>query len=82
MNPTPQLLPDISKRAQLLAHLPEPATRRAIRERAGYTLQDFGDACDVTASTVHGWEHGRTPSRHALRPYVRLLEHLAGIDAQ
>ena len=82
MTHTAPLLPDISNRTRLLTNLPDLNTRRAIRERAGYTLQDFGEACDVTASTVHGSEHGRTPSRHALGIYVRLLEHLAGVNAQ
>ncbi|MHB8465046.1 MAG: helix-turn-helix domain-containing protein, partial [Acidimicrobiales bacterium] len=66
----------VMNKAKLIKALPPPAERRAIRERAGLTQQDFGDALGVDRATVCRWEAGRRPERPHLGAYVRLLQRL------
>lgn len=67
--------------ADLLRRLPEPAERRAIRERAGLSQAQLARDLDVSVAVVGLWERGeRGFSRRTLRPYVELFERLAGSD--
>ena len=45
---------------------------RAIRDKAGLTTQQLGDAIGVSRRTVEGWESGRMPSTLALRALATL----------
>lgn len=62
-------MPALTHRPQL----PDAATRRALREAAGLTLWDLGDALGVDGSTIWHWERGRQPRREAARAYAALL---------
>ncbi len=58
--------------------LPEPVDRRRIRQAAGLTLEEIGDALTVSADAVRLWELGaRRPSNRYVATYVALLESLA-----
>lgn len=65
---------------QLLANrksLPPPERRRAIREGAGISLRQMGDALDVTGSCIKKWEEGAAePRPRNLHEYVQLLKDL------
>jgi DNA-binding transcriptional regulator YiaG len=57
--------------------LPDPDTRRAIRERAGVSLREVARVLDVDAMTVHRWEQGTTlPNRHNAIAYRQVLDAL------
>ena len=45
---------------------------KAIRDKAGLTTQQLGDAIGVSRRTVEGWESGRMPSTLALRALATL----------
>jgi DNA-binding transcriptional regulator YiaG len=57
--------------------LPSPTRRRAIRVRAGATLEEVGDLVGVTSEAVRLWETGqRTPSQAHRDDYVDVLDEL------
>ena len=59
------------------AKLPSPTRRRAIRVRAGATLEDVGGLVGVTGEAVRLWETGqRTPSDAHRNDYVDVLDEL------
>jgi DNA-binding transcriptional regulator YiaG len=62
--------------------LPSAAERRRIREAAGVSLRQLGDAVGVSPMAVFRWEGGATPrdAQHA-REYALLLEELRSIAA-
>ena len=65
-------------RASLLAGLPDPATRQAIRERAGVSQRALGAAIGCTQSTISKWEDGtQLPRGDTLTAYVIALQALA-----
>lgn len=54
--------------------LPEPVTRRAIRQRAGVSQGDIARAIGVTRQAVGRWEDGTaTPRGEHLALYLELL---------
>jgi len=55
--------------------LPVPEERRKIRDGAGASLRDVGDALGVSHTAVAAWESGATPREH-YAAYARLLEEL------
>ena len=60
--------------------LPPPYERRAIRKRAGASLEDVAAALGVQKMTVSRWERGtREPWPKHLTAYICLLEALAAI---
>ena len=64
----------ISRAMQARRDLPPPAMRRALREGAGVTLSEVGEACGVTRQCAWLWETGaRTPRSQHLVAYVELL---------
>lgn len=66
-------------RALLRASLPEPAHRRALREKAGLSQAEVAEALGVSRPAVVRWERGeRMPRRQHLDAYVELLRRLAG----
>jgi DNA-binding transcriptional regulator YiaG len=61
-----------------VAPLPEPATRRAIRENARVSQRDAAKACGVSHTSIADWESGRkSPNYFHIGVYQRLLEALA-----
>jgi transcriptional regulator with XRE-family HTH domain len=65
-------------RARMLAALPPPATRRAIRERAGVSQQTLAGALGVTQAALSRWEAGLTsPRDELLLAYAQALRTLA-----
>jgi DNA-binding transcriptional regulator YiaG len=59
------------------AKLPSPTRRRAIRVRAGATLEEVGDLVGVTSEAVRLWETGqRTPSENHRGNYIDVLDDL------
>ncbi|WP_165985913.1 telomere-associated protein Tap [Streptomyces sp. YIM 98790] len=58
--------------------LPEPAERERLRTAAGLSRAEVAKALGVSASTVAGWESGRSdPAKERRAAYGRLLEGLA-----
>jgi DNA-binding XRE family transcriptional regulator len=63
---------------QQAAPLPEPAERERLRVAGGLSRADIAQALGVSASTVTGWETGRSePTKQRRAAYVHLLEGLA-----
>jgi DNA-binding transcriptional regulator YiaG len=59
------------------ARLPSPTRRRAIRVRAGATLEEVGELVGVSGEAVRLWETGqRTPSESHRGDYVDVLDAL------
>ena len=59
------------------AKLPSPTRRRAIRVRAGASLEEVGELVGVTGEAVRLWETGqRTPSETHRDDYVGVLADL------
>lgn len=59
------------------ARLPDPATRREIRERAHVTLREVATVIGVAPMTVQRWESGRSsPRRQDAVRYRDLLDEL------
>jgi transcriptional regulator with XRE-family HTH domain len=57
--------------------LPPPALRRALRESAGLTQSEIGEALGVRRESVSRWEAGlRMPRGDLLIQYAELLESL------
>src|SRR5262245_33312656 len=57
--------------------LPTPSERRSIREAAGCSLREVGDAVGVSFTAVKRWEQGATPrSDEHLALYSQLLDQL------
>lgn len=72
-----ELLDELLDRVRARRELPPPAMRRAIREAAGLTLEDFGGALGVSSQAVLYWERGtRFPRPEHLGPYSELLRAL------
>lgn len=59
------------------ARLPDPDTRRSIRETAGVTIREAAAAIGVSPMALHRWERGDArPRRHNAIAYARLLDAL------
>ena len=59
------------------ARLPEPAERKAIRERAGVSLQRIADELGVSVTSIWHWENGQDgPSLENAARYAALLAQL------
>ncbi|MFF2384073.1 helix-turn-helix transcriptional regulator [Streptomyces sp. NPDC058108] len=56
----------IRSRLRVRKDLPNPDQRRALREAAGLSQQELGDAIGVTRQTVSHWEAGRYSPRGPL----------------
>ena len=57
--------------------LPPPTRRRAIRVRAGATLDEVGDLVGVSGEAVRLWETGqRIPSESHRDDYIDVLDEL------
>jgi DNA-binding transcriptional regulator YiaG len=60
------------------AALPPPAECRAIRRRAGLTIEDLAATLGVHRMTVYHWEIGRNmPDKTNVGAYRRLLQEIA-----
>ncbi|WP_171163499.1 helix-turn-helix domain-containing protein [Streptomyces sp. I05A-00742] len=59
------------------AELPDPATRRDLRERAHLSKAHLARVLGVSPSTVTGWESGRDPAGETRTKYAYLLDGLA-----
>ncbi len=67
--------------ARLLARLPLPAQRRAIRLNAGLSMRSIADDLGVTTTAVRLWEVGqRNVSPDYLERYVALLDDLRAAE--
>jgi DNA-binding transcriptional regulator YiaG len=55
------------------SRLPPPLTRRRLREAAGLSLHDVGQAVGVSAMSVLRWERGGEPTRQHAIVYRKLL---------
>jgi DNA-binding transcriptional regulator YiaG len=67
----------MAKKQTTRAKLPPPTRRRAIRVRAGATLEEVGDLVGVTSEAVRLWETGqRTPSETHRDDYIDVLDDL------
>ena len=68
---------NIFEESRIRQRLPDPDTRRRIRERADLTQQDIADHMGVKPSSVSRWESGeRYPRSKTRTRYVLLLENL------
>jgi DNA-binding transcriptional regulator YiaG len=64
-------------RLRIRGDLPMPAERRAIREAAGISRQEFAQVVGVTPAAIGHWERGsRTPSGAYLDRYVEAIRAL------
>jgi DNA-binding transcriptional regulator YiaG len=67
----------VAKRKTRRSKLPSPTRRRAIRVRAGATLEEVGDLVGVSSEAVRLWETGqRTPSETHRENYIDVLDEL------
>lgn len=57
--------------------LPDAVDRRRIRERAGLSLREIGEALGVDPVTVLRWERGVQPTRSHAIAYRELLDAIA-----
>jgi len=64
------------ERVRVARELPPPKIRRMIREAAGLSRRDFGDAIGVSEEAVCTWEEGRTPGPERARRYGEALRAL------
>lgn len=59
-------------------HLPDPAARRALRQRAGISQVALARVLEVDPATVSRWEAGeRVPSGERLTAYLAALDRLS-----
>ena len=59
------------------AKLPSPTRRRAIRVRAGATLEEVGDLVGVSSEAIRLWETGqRRQSENHRDDYIDVLDDL------
>lgn len=59
------------------ARLPKPAERKAIREKAGVSLQRLADELGVSVTSIWHWERGQDgPSLENAARYRALLDEL------
>ena len=66
------------KRKTTLPKLPSLTKRRAIRVRAGATLEEVGDLVGVSGEAVRLWETGqRRPSETHRNDYIDVLNDLS-----
>jgi transcriptional regulator with XRE-family HTH domain len=64
--------------ARLRRRLPDPKTRRALRQRAGLPQSAIAKVVGVDRATISRWETGeRDPENPHLRPYIETLDRLA-----
>lgn len=57
-------------------------TARSVRKKAGLTLQQVGDICGVTPSTVHRWETtGQIRMSKAALTYAEFLQRIERLVA-
>jgi DNA-binding transcriptional regulator YiaG len=67
----------VARRKASGARLPSPSRRRAIRVRAGATLDEVGELVGVSGEAVRLWETGqRVPSESHRGDYVDVLNDL------
>ena len=59
--------------------LPPPAERRRLREAAGLSLRDVGEAVGVSHAAVSRWERGAHP-RSSIGSYAELLAGLQELE--
>ena len=70
-------LADALERSRLRRQLPDPASRRLLRERVGLSQGDLARALNVGRPTICRWESGaRDPGRQHLAAYLALLDRL------
>lgn len=75
---TTGLLDEALERARLRRRLPDPQTRRVLRERAGITQTALAEALGVDRATVSRWESGdREPVDDYLPSYIAALNRFA-----
>jgi len=68
---------NLIEKSRLRRRLPDPQTRRFIREQAHLTQQDVAAVLNVAQPAVARWESGdRTPRGAALDAYAELLDRL------
>ena len=81
MNDTEQLIQRLRDHRRMVAALPEPSERRAIRERAGATQRDIADILGVSRATVAHYEAGSKNPRSGerLNSYLSLLQSLGDL---
>ena len=70
---------DLLERIRSRRGLPTASERRRIREGAGVSLRDVGDALGVSHTAVAAWESGTRPRQHHATAYAKLLEELRSL---
>ena len=74
---TDEKVNDLLQRVRSRRALPPAPERKAIREQAGCSLREVGDAVGVSFMAVMRWEQGAQPRNpEHLIAYSRLLEEL------
>lgn len=70
-------LADALEWSRLRRRLPDPASRRLLRERVGLSQGDLARALAVARPTICRWETGaRDPGRQHLAAYLELLNRI------
>lgn len=75
---TTDRLEEVLDRARQRRRLPDPQTRRLLRERAGITQTALAEAIGVSRAALCRWELGdREPDEEFLPAYLAALDRLA-----
>jgi len=75
-------LEELIQKVRSRAALPDPVTRRAIREAAGVTRQEVAEVVGVTRQAIAYWETGdRSPGPGHRERYAEVLRRLALVPA-
>ncbi|HXF83150.1 MAG TPA: helix-turn-helix transcriptional regulator [bacterium] len=78
MTMTTERLEELLDRARQRRRLPDPKTRRLLRERAGITQAALAEAVGVSRAALCRWELGdREPDEQFLAKYLAALDRLA-----
>jgi transcriptional regulator with XRE-family HTH domain len=64
---------DLEATLRMRRGLPDPQSRRALRQAAGASLSQVADVCGVSPQSVLDWERGADPRGEHLVRYSKVL---------